>query len=135
MNAEGIEQPTIVRLLMAEDVEVAVIREDSEALVADAVPLVEHLLDFKYPSLGLVREAEAERPLVSLVAGVTFDLEVQAHGTFHRPPFTLRAAKEGCALPQEKAVRAKGPARDRPRGAGRLLQKFGADRLSVGSES
>ena len=44
--AKGIEEPAVLIDLMAEDVDVAIIRPDLEALVSHTVPLVQNFLDF-----------------------------------------------------------------------------------------
>jgi hypothetical protein len=64
---------------MAEDVDVFVVGQDSEAAVTYAVPLVKDFLHFQGARLGLALESEPERPLVGLKAGVTLDFEEQAH--------------------------------------------------------
>jgi hypothetical protein len=53
--------------LVAKDVEVAVVCQDFETLVTNAVPLVEHLLDFEHPSPRLTWKGEAKRPLIGFV--------------------------------------------------------------------
>ena len=67
-GSEGVQQPDILRLLMAKNVEIAVVCKNPETLIANAVPLVQDLSHFDYPSIGLVCEAETEGPLVRLVA-------------------------------------------------------------------
>jgi hypothetical protein len=65
---------------MAKNVEVAVVCQNLETVVANAIPLIHDLFYFEYPSTGLVCEAEAERPFIRLVARVTIDFEMQTHG-------------------------------------------------------
>jgi len=65
---EGIKQPAIVCLLMAKNVEVAVVCQNLETVVANAIPLIQDLFYFDYLSAGLVSEAETEGPFIRLVA-------------------------------------------------------------------
>ena len=65
---EGIKQPAILCLLMAKNVEVAVVCQNLETLVTNAIPLIQDLFYFDYPSTGLVCEAETEGPFIRLVA-------------------------------------------------------------------
>jgi len=81
MNAEGVQQPIILLLLMAKDVEVLIVGQNLETLVTNTIPLIEDLSDFEDPSRGLISNREPERPLIGFVAGVTFNLDVQAHGS------------------------------------------------------
>jgi hypothetical protein len=64
---------------MAKDVEVAVVCQNLETMVTNAVPLIQDLLDFEYLSSRLVPKGEPEGPFIGLVAGVTVDLEMQTH--------------------------------------------------------
>jgi hypothetical protein len=73
MNAEGVQQPIILPLLMAKDVEVPVVCQDLETLVAKPIPLIQDLLDFEDLSPGLVSKGKPEGPFIGLVSGVTFD--------------------------------------------------------------
>jgi len=81
MNAEGVQQPIILLLLMAKDVEVVIVSQNLETLVTNTIPLIKDLPDFEDPSPGLFSNGEPERPFIGLVAGVAFDLEVHTHGT------------------------------------------------------
>ena len=81
MNAEGVQQPIILHLLMAKDVEVVIVGQNLETLITNTIPLIEDLSDFEDPSPGLVSNREPERPFIGLVAGVAFDLQVYTHGT------------------------------------------------------
>ena len=65
---EGVKQPAILRLLMAKNVEVAVVCQNLETVVANAIPLIQDLFYFDYLSTGLVCEAETEGPFIRLVA-------------------------------------------------------------------
>jgi hypothetical protein len=64
---------------MAKDVEIAVIGPYLETLIARAVPLIQDFFDFEHPSARFVLEGEPKRPLIGLVARITFDFEVNAH--------------------------------------------------------
>jgi len=76
--AERIQKPFIFLLVMAKDIRIPVVGEQPEATVPDAVPLVQNLHDLK--RLGIFcRRTEPKRPLVRLVAGVTFNLENHRH--------------------------------------------------------
>ena len=76
---EGIEGPHILTFVMTQDVQMAVVGAHPEAAVSDPVPLVKDFLDFVGDG-GLRQRGEAQWPLVSFVAGVTLDLEDEAHG-------------------------------------------------------
>ena len=73
--------------MVAEDVEVAVVGENFEALIAHAVPLVEDFRDLiganggrRLPAnVRCANQPKAQRALISFVARVAFDLESQAH--------------------------------------------------------
>ena len=65
---EGVKHPAILRLLMAKNVEVAVVCQNLETVVANAIPLIQDLSYFDYLSIGLVREAETEGSFIRLVA-------------------------------------------------------------------
>ena len=54
---EGVKHPIILRLLMAKNIEVAVVCQNLETVVANAIPLIQDLFDFEYLSFGLVPEA------------------------------------------------------------------------------
>ena len=73
---------------MTKDVEIAVIGQHFETLIAGAVPLIQDLFDFERSSAGLVLERKPQRPLIGLVAGITFDLEVNAHAASTSLPET-----------------------------------------------
>jgi hypothetical protein len=64
---------------MTKDVEVAVVCQYLETLVAQTIPLIENFLDFEDLSPGFVGKGEPEGAFICFVAGVTFDLETQAH--------------------------------------------------------
>jgi hypothetical protein len=64
---------------MAEDVGVAVVGQNLETLVTNAIPLIEDLSNFEDLSPRLVSKREPEGPFIGLVARVTFDLEFHAH--------------------------------------------------------
>jgi len=53
---------------MTKNVEAAVVCQDLETVVANAIPLIQDLSYFDYLSIGLVREAETEGPFIRLVA-------------------------------------------------------------------
>jgi hypothetical protein len=53
---------------MAKNVEVAVVCQNLETVVANAIPLIQDLSYFDYLSTGLVCEAETEGPFIRLVA-------------------------------------------------------------------
>ncbi len=93
---------------MAKNVEVAVVCQNLETVVANAIPLIQDLFYFDYLSAGLVCEAETEGPFIRLVALVTIDFEMQTHGTQR---ITRCASKFGITV--------------------LLHEEFCADRLSV----
>jgi hypothetical protein len=64
---------------MAKDVEIAVIGQHLETLIAHAVPLIQDFFDFEHASAGLVLEGKPKWPFIGLVAGITFDFETAAH--------------------------------------------------------
>jgi hypothetical protein len=66
---------------MAQDVEIAVIGQYLEALIVHAIPLIQDVTDFKDASTELALKGKPQRPFIGLVAGVTFDFEVDAHDT------------------------------------------------------
>jgi len=76
--AKRIEAPAVFTLLMAEDVDVAIIRPDLEALVSHAVPLVKEFGDFVLSLALSSPKGEAQGPLVRPKAGIAFHL--QFHG-------------------------------------------------------
>jgi hypothetical protein len=53
---------------MAKNVEVAVVCQNLETVVANAIPLIQDLFYFDYLSTGLVCEAETEGPFIRFVA-------------------------------------------------------------------
>jgi hypothetical protein len=53
---------------MAKDVEVAVVGQNLETLVTNAIPLIQDLFDFEDPSPGLVSKGEPEGAFIGLVA-------------------------------------------------------------------
>jgi hypothetical protein len=53
---------------MAKDIEVAVVCQNLETLVTNAIPLIQDLFDFEDLSPRLVSKGEPERPFISLVA-------------------------------------------------------------------
>jgi hypothetical protein len=53
---------------MAKNIEVAVVCQNLETVVAYTIPLIQDLFDFEYLSPGLVAKGEAEGPFISLVA-------------------------------------------------------------------
>jgi hypothetical protein len=53
---------------MAKNVQVAVVRQNLETLVINAVPLIQNLFDFEDPSPRLVSKGEPEGPFIGLVA-------------------------------------------------------------------
>jgi hypothetical protein len=57
----------IPRLLMAKNIEVAVVCQDLETLVANAIPLIQNLFDFEDLSPRLVSKGEPEGPFIGLV--------------------------------------------------------------------
>jgi len=65
---EGIKHPAIFRLLMTKNVEAAVVCQDLETVVANAIPLIQDLAYFDCLSTGLVYEAETEGSFIRLVA-------------------------------------------------------------------
>jgi hypothetical protein len=67
--------------LMANDVEIAVIRQYLETLIVHAMPLIQDVTDFERASARLISEGKSERPLIGLVAGVAFDFDLEAHWT------------------------------------------------------
>ena len=67
-SPEGVKPPAILRLLMAKNVEVAVVCQNLETVVANAIPLIQDLFYFDYLPTGLVCETETEGPLIRLVA-------------------------------------------------------------------
>jgi hypothetical protein len=64
---------------MAKDVEVAVVCQNLETVVTNAIPLIQDLFDFEDLSAGLVSKGEPKGPFIGLVARITFDLEMQTH--------------------------------------------------------
>jgi hypothetical protein len=64
---------------MAKNVEIAVIGQHLETLIAHAVPLIQDFFDFEHASAGLVLEGKPKWPFIGLVAGITFDFETAAH--------------------------------------------------------
>jgi hypothetical protein len=78
-GSEGVQQPDILRLLMAKNVEIAVIGQHLETLIAHAVPLIQDFFDFEHASAGLVLEGKPKWPFIGLVAGIAFDFETAAH--------------------------------------------------------
>jgi len=78
-GSEGVQQPDILRLLMAKNVKIAVIGQHLETLIAHAVPLIQDFFDFEHSSAGLVLEGKPKWPFIGLVAGITFDFETAAH--------------------------------------------------------
>lgn len=81
-SAERIQNPFIFLLVMAKNVDVAVIRAQPETAVSTAVPLVQDLHHLKHPGMLCVG-TEPKGPFVSLVASVTLNVQSQWHG---RPP-------------------------------------------------
>jgi hypothetical protein len=59
---------------VAQNVEVTVVGADPKALIFGTVPLVEDFLHLEDARVRYLR-AEAERPFVGLISGVTLDLE------------------------------------------------------------
>jgi hypothetical protein len=53
---------------MAKNVEVAVVCQNLETLVANSIPLIQDLFDFEYLSPGLVPKREPEGAFIGLVA-------------------------------------------------------------------
>jgi hypothetical protein len=53
---------------MAKNVEVAVVCQNLETLVTNAIPLIQNLFDFEHLSPRLVSKGEAEGPFIGLVA-------------------------------------------------------------------
>jgi hypothetical protein len=53
---------------MAKNIEVAVVCQDLETLVTDAIPLIQNPFDFEDLSPGLVSKGEPEGPFIGLVA-------------------------------------------------------------------
>jgi hypothetical protein len=53
---------------MAEDIEVAVVGQDLETMVANSIPLVQDFSDFEDLSPRLVYIRESERPFIGLEA-------------------------------------------------------------------
>jgi hypothetical protein len=52
---------------MAKNIEVAVVCQNFEALVTNAVPLIHNLFDFEHLSPRLAFKGEAKGPFISLV--------------------------------------------------------------------
>jgi hypothetical protein len=93
---------------MAKNVKVAVVCQNLETVVANAIPLIQDLFYFEYPSTGLFCKAETEGPFIRFVARVTIDFEMQTHGAQR---ITRSASNSGMPVV--------------------LHQEFRADRLSV----
>jgi hypothetical protein len=53
---------------MAKNVDVAIVCQNLETVVTNAIPLIQDLFDFANPSPGLVSKGEPERPFIGLVA-------------------------------------------------------------------
>jgi hypothetical protein len=53
---------------MAKDIEVAVVGQNLETVVANAIPLIQHLFDIEDLSPGLGSKGESEGPFIGLVA-------------------------------------------------------------------
>jgi hypothetical protein len=84
---EGVQHPIILYLLVAKNVKVAVVGQNLETLVANAIPLIQDLFDFQDLPSRLVSNGEPQGPFIRLVARVTFDLEMQTHRTSKRLSF------------------------------------------------
>jgi len=82
VSAERIQNPLVFPLVMAKDIEIAVIRTYPETTIPDAVPPVQDLQNFKRPG-PFGPGTEAKGPFVCFVAGVTLNVESRRH---HRPP-------------------------------------------------
>jgi hypothetical protein len=86
MNAEGVQQPIILLLLMAKDVEIVIIGQNLETLVTNTVPLIKDLSDFEDSAPGPVSDREPEGSFIGFVAGVALDLEAHTHGNYLSVP-------------------------------------------------
>jgi hypothetical protein len=53
---------------MTKNIEVAVVRQNLETLVTNAIPLIQNLFDFEGLSPRLVSKGEPEGPFIALVA-------------------------------------------------------------------
>jgi hypothetical protein len=68
-RAKTVERPGILRLIVTENVNVAVIRKDAKITCAGRIPASVEFVDFKRAA----KEDETERALVSAVPRMTFD--------------------------------------------------------------
>jgi hypothetical protein len=140
-GAEGVQLPIIIGLVMAKNIQIAVICHNLETLIVNAIPPVQDIFDFKDLSPGLPSQREAERPLICLIARVTLDLEMDAHGNSNRSPrgpggpnIQSRAEERvnSSSGHSSTGLMPAGPVNgSTPSSPRRLRQKLGAHRLRV----
>jgi len=77
-RAKTVERPEVLRLVVAQNVVIAVVGKDPEITRVRGVPAVVELLDLE---LAAAKD-ETERPLVRSVARITFNVNL-AHGFYN----------------------------------------------------